>query len=70
VPFLFTRCIFHRIFGFPLSALARSHDLIEQLGRGFRRNLEETERQKLPEPKIEEIGLKSALPSIWQNPRY
>ena len=33
-------------------------ELIEQWGSGFRRILEEAEEQNLPEPKIEEIGMR------------
>lgn len=41
-----------------IARVFRELDLIEQWGSGFRRILDEAEEQNLPEPKIEEIGMR------------
>ncbi len=41
-----------------IARVFRELDLIEQWGSGFRRILEEAKEQNLPEPKIEEIGMR------------
>ncbi len=41
-----------------IARVFRELDLIEQWGSGFRRILEEAEEQNLPEPTIEEIGMR------------
>jgi predicted HTH transcriptional regulator len=41
-----------------IARVFRELDLIEQWGSGFRRILDEAEEQNLPEPRIEEIGMR------------